>query len=92
MKFGALSRKMGHQIRYNEEKSKWFYCDTEEECNYERPCVKCKKYATIKGHDPCIANLEGVTNACCGHGVEEGYVQFKNGLVIRGYFDHIKMD
>lgn len=27
--------------------------------------------------DPCLGELPGVANACCGHGVEEGcYVQF----------------
>ena len=25
-------------------------------------------------------------NACCGHGNREGYIQFDNGITIRGYF------
>lgn len=37
------------------------------------------------GHDPCIANLPGITDACCGHG-KEGYLGFENGIVIRGKF------
>jgi hypothetical protein len=50
-------------------------------------CTKCKKKATKDGHDPCIANLPGVTDACCGHGRHEGYLIFENGTVIRGFFD-----
>ena len=50
-------------------------------------CPKCGKKATKEGHDPCLANLPGVTNACCGHGVTEGYIAFEDGTVIRGYFD-----
>lgn len=57
---------------------------------FERRCGFCGEQATPDGHDPCIANLPGVTNACCGHGIDEGYVQFENGVVIRGWFDHIR--
>lgn len=49
-------------------------------------CPKCGKCVTKDGHDPCIANLPGVENACCGHGIKEGYIAFKNGPVIRGNF------
>ena len=49
-------------------------------------CAVCKKSKTKDGHDPCIANLPGVRNACCGHGEpDRGYIQFENGLCI--YFD-----
>lgn len=50
-------------------------------------CPKCNKRATWDRHDPCIANLPGVKNACCGHGVDEGYIQFENGVTIRGIFE-----
>jgi hypothetical protein len=46
-------------------------------------CRKCDKPRTGDGHDPCIANLPGVQNACCGHGREQGYIMFDNGLIIR---------
>lgn len=39
------------------------------------------------GHDPCIPELPGVAYACCGHGVEPGYVQFTDGRILRGYFE-----
>lgn len=50
-------------------------------------CPKCKKRATKDDHDPCISNLPGVKYACCGHGIEEGYISFENGVVIRGNFE-----
>jgi len=51
------------------------------------PCPRCGKKPTKDGHDPCIANLPGVVAACCGHGVETGYVMFEDGRTIRGNFD-----
>lgn len=75
----------GHKIYY--EDNVWRYIDTDESITVKRPCVKCGKYVTPEGHDACIANLPGVVNACCGHGVEKGYIHFKDGRVIRGYFN-----
>jgi hypothetical protein len=53
----------------------------------KRPCPRCGCLATKDGHDQCIKNLPGVKAACCGHGIEMGYVLFENGLLIRGYWD-----
>jgi hypothetical protein len=52
------------------------------------PCKKCgAEKPTEAGHDPCIANLPGVRNACCGHGDDSmSYVQFLNGTSIHGKF------
>lgn len=52
-----------------------------------RPCAKCNKFPTEDGDDYCIANLGRVMNACCGHGLNKGYIQFDNGITIRGYFE-----
>lgn len=49
-------------------------------------CPRCGRKKTSEGHDPCIANLQGVLNACCGHGKTEGYIMFENGITIRGCF------
>ena len=66
------------------------YVDTGELCweSPPRPCPKCGEAPVceegkIDGHDPCIANLPGVDFACCGHGVEEGYIKFEDGRVFR---------
>jgi len=49
-------------------------------------CEKCGMPPNEYGQDYCIANLGNVMNACCGHG-EEGYIQFDNGITIRGHFN-----
>lgn len=50
-------------------------------------CDNCLLKRPASGHDPCIANLPGITDACCGHGKRKGYLAFENGIVIRGHFD-----
>jgi hypothetical protein len=42
--------------------------------------------ATEEGHALCIANLPGVKNACCGHGLEanRAYIVFDDGNEVRG--------
>lgn len=54
------------------------------------PCVYCGREPTPEGHDACIANLPSVEFACCGHHTNEGYLNFINGVIIRGYFDTSK--
>lgn len=64
----------GHKIYYNYETAQWNYCDDHSPININpRPCIKCNQHFTEDGHDYCIRNLSGVANACCGHGVKEGY-------------------
>ena len=54
-----------------------------------RVCPRCHE-STNDHYDHCLGHLPGVEAACCGHGVEEGYIKFLNGVIIRGYFqvDH----
>jgi hypothetical protein len=59
----------GHEIYFNGEK--WLYLDNNEEYNDSRPCKRCGKYPTKKGHDACLGNLKNISSACCGHGVTE---------------------
>ena len=77
----------GHRTFWDGDKR--CYTDNKKSVDYDnpRPCIKCGLNSKdFGGHDPCIANLPGVLNACCGHGTEKGYVQFKNGQIIDGYF------
>lgn len=65
----------------------WYYEDyTKAEGENIRPCKKCGKQPTAEGHDSCIANLPGVKNACCGHGIHDAYIQFEDDRIIRGQF------
>lgn len=53
-------------------------------------CNRCNRPPTPEGFDACLGRLPGVKNACCGHGDPTcGYVQFENGVIIRGFFDHL---
>ena len=72
------------------------YADTNEpvEVPSTRACPKCGQLQNTDGCDPCIGFLPGVRSACCGHGVQRGFIAFKNGVVVRGMFDeieHLKM-
>lgn len=42
-------------------------------------CGHCGLCRSAQGHDGCIGELEGVMNACCGHGQDStAYVQFNH--------------
>lgn len=57
--------------------------DKEENTVY-RPCPRCKGLPSDKGYDFCLKQgLPGVKYACCGHGVEPGYILFENGSKIK---------
>ena len=60
--------------------------DNENLHEYEKlPCKYCGKYRTYEGHDGCLGELIGITNACCGHGnTRLAYVQFLDGTSVRG--------
>jgi hypothetical protein len=67
-----ISHSRGHEIYYNGKE--WRYRDTNEICNDDRPCKKCGRYPTVEGYDACLGHVFGAKSACCGHGVENGYV------------------
>lgn len=76
----------GHKIELKN--YRFVYADTKEPvAGNERDCGYCKLPNTPEGHDGCLGTLPGVKNACCGHGHNEAYVQFENGMIIRGRFD-----
>ena len=69
-------------------KGEWFFSKTKKSVkeNYlGLSCGYCGKKDTKEGHDGCIGVLDGVMNACCGHGnKDEAYIQFLNHSTIRG--------
>ena len=70
------SHARGHPIQYIN--NQWVYTDTKEPIeNNERPCVKCNCMPTPEGYDTCLGYLPNVVHACCGHGVEKGYINYK---------------
>jgi hypothetical protein len=68
----ATSTSRGHQTYWDGQD--WRYSDTHTLDDGWRPCLRCGRMPTPEGHDACLGHLEGVTSACCGHGVVEPYV------------------
>lgn len=76
----------GHEVilvsRGVGERKHWVFTDTLEPCKGDGRdwCGKCGQKFITENHesyDPCIKQLPGVMNACCGHGVtKDAYVQF----------------
>ena len=66
---------------------RWLYVDTGETTDKKRPCKKCKCFPTPEGYDACLGHIPGARSACCGHGVEPGYVlwndRFRDELPVR---------
>lgn len=56
----------------------WRYLDNDKIHDDSRPCKKCKCYPTKEGYDACLGHVDGVSSACCGHGVEEYYEKRTN--------------
>lgn len=46
-----------------------------------RLCSKCDALMLSGEPDACLGTLPGVSAACCGHGVVQGYILFVNGLL-----------
>lgn len=76
----------GYKIYFKD--NSWYYFHNDElidETTTPLKCKECGMTETESGVDPCIGVLEGVSNACCGHGIEdECYIQFTNGTLIGG--------
>ena len=65
----------GHLIIWQD--NKWYYKDGETvNKNNARPCPRCSCFPDKNGHDACLGTLHDVKYACCGHGVEKGYIIF----------------
>jgi len=52
----------------------WVYADTKTSTAENRPCKRCGVPSTTKGHDACLGTVQGALWACCGHGVERGFI------------------
>lgn len=65
------AHKRGHLIKYVN--GSWVYVDNETSVEIERPCARCGRMPTLEGYEACLGFVEGVSSACCGHGVEQSY-------------------
>lgn len=91
---GIYGYNRGHKVYCQQDKSGvysiWRYSDDHSSLKDSptRKCPRCEKLDTKEGHDHCIANLPNVDYACCGHGVDDGYVKMSNGKTIRFNTDY----
>ena len=76
-------------IRYTDSEIYWEDNGQPYSRNNRRRCKACGLSRKKSGHDPCIENLPGVKFACCGHGIEPGYIYFENGTIVRGDFNRV---
>ena len=93
---GRYGRTRGHDI-IRTKSGHYLFCDdgafycaadaTEVPPERERPCRHCG-LMPINGRDACLGELPGVINACCGHGVDEAYVEFATGDTFIGAHFH----
>jgi hypothetical protein len=82
IKFPVHTMLRGHKIVYTA--GKWLYSGTMERTRETRECGFCHEHP-VNEHDACIANLPGVANACCGHGIpQDAYIQFDDRICVRG--------
>jgi len=87
----ATNKLRGWPIYWNEHENEWRFSDNDEPTITtwaSRPCGYCGLYGNSSdgGVDPCLGELAGVTNACCGHGnPDTAYICFMGGLTIRGF-------
>jgi hypothetical protein len=85
----------GHKIEC--ENNIWIFCENGKPVKdvwKEIGCGYCGKKDTAEGHDNCLGTLPKaiVMNACCGHGqINEAYIQFLNGTIIKGKLAKIIM-
>lgn len=75
----------GHPIYWDAERQTWLYQDDSTPAEVDRPCVKCDLMPILEGYDACLGHIPGASSACCGHGVEEGY------MVVNGQKRHLPL-
>ena len=70
----VTSYSRGHKIYYDK---MWKYCDNNLPLDSCRPCKKCGMMPTSDGYDYCLGYIDNVISACCGHGINKGYINYE---------------
>lgn len=80
----------GHLMYTDDDEKHYYYADNNKLARYwannpnktiinQRPCIRCGRMPTKEGYDPCLGYIKGVHDACCGHGVTDGYISYDTG-------------
>lgn len=73
----VAARIYGHPVYWNEAAHEWRWQDNDQSISVQRPCPQCRRPPTPEGYDACLGEIPGATAACCGHGVETGYIAWQ---------------
>lgn len=73
----ATAQTRGHRIYFDGKD--WRYSDDDSLAIQPRACNRCGRFPTRQGFDSCLGEIQNVTAACCGHGIENGFVIKRGG-------------
>ncbi len=75
----------GHHAYYDFFNKCWRFVENRQRIKDSQPlsCGRCGCKPTLEGHDACLGTLPGVKFACCGHGVDEGYIMWKDSVITK---------
>jgi hypothetical protein len=76
----VTSHRRGHATEWHD--GKWYYTDTGELADHDRPCVRCGQMPTAEGYDACVGYVLGAHAICCGHGVVEPFPIHKDRCLV----------
>jgi hypothetical protein len=79
-----LAGQRGHPVYWDGEEH-WRYEDNDQPMTEDRDCYHCKQSPTEEGYDPCLGTIPDATAACCGHGMDEGYIMYGPNDIIKLY-------
>lgn len=82
----ATSYIRGHKVFFNENENKWLFCDEQSNNNFVEVCPRCCQPHLPNDCDYCLRPLQKcdyIVSACCGHGVEQGYIQLADGRIFK---------
>lgn len=75
IKITVYARDRGHLIYLDDITNVWKFADNQKPVEGGRPCRRCGRWPTKEGYDACLGYISGAKHACCGHGVEEGFIK-----------------
>ena len=79
----AKSHSRGNEI-YCKNDGVWKYSEDDSIFDDSKPCKRCGNFPNKDGSDFCVGNIDGVTSACCGHGVDIPFVMFDDATTVFG--------
>lgn len=82
-----VNRCRGHQFHFSgifkNGMPEAVFSDNGELLNQPRSCKKCGRNSVEKEYDACLGKIPGVKAACCGHGYDDGYILWNDGVCCR---------